>query len=149
MRVAGGGVDGLEAARGSRPIATGSGVSCATGATPPMEKAGGGTRTASASARRTRALAAERPPQSLGDRSAGRPATSAITGAPPTVNTSDFTMLPSGVPMLAGGVLGAPRGAGERDHLRPRPGLGERRLHPPHRRMSDRVGHPRPPIAEP
>ena len=29
------------------------------------------------------------------------PATSAITGAPPTVKTSDFTMLPKGVPMLA------------------------------------------------
>ena len=29
------------------------------------------------------------------------PATSAITGAPATVKTSDFTMLPSGVPMLA------------------------------------------------
>ena len=57
-------------------------------------------RTASASARRTRPsrLSAEASAAVSQRRS---PATSAITGAPPTVKTSDFTMLPKGVPMLA------------------------------------------------
>ena len=53
------------------------------------------------------------------------------------VKTSDFTMLPKGVPMLLRRVLGTPRGAGEGDHLCRRPGGGERCPHPAHSRMGE------------
>ena len=62
-----------------------------------------------------------------------------MTGAPPMVKTSDFTMLPKGVPMLAAASSALRAVLASAITCAVRPGGGERRLHPAHRRMGERV----------